>query len=260
MLSPSLLRVSVGILTGIILLLTAAWLSGSTGQICEYDQSSAQNECASYGLPIYVLVKGGLFLNFYGALIAGLATIAIAAFTYTLKQSTDQLAQTHRATAEAQERDTKIIQRAYLAVEPDGIRPMRSDIGKLLGYVTIKNVGHLPARNVSAFVSIKYANGDHYNDFSLGVADGSYVVAPGIFLRQGSSSFDKSVINKLSKDKLFFYVWGAVYYNDGFVYGRHTRFCQRYRWEIFGEPEGRLTAPAEDARYHEYGNGTDEDP
>jgi hypothetical protein len=92
MLRPSTTRVVVGVLSGMALLLIAAWLSGSTGQICEqHNQANGQNNCGPYSLPIYLLVESGTFFNFYGAAITAIATIAIAGFTYTLKRSTDRL-------------------------------------------------------------------------------------------------------------------------------------------------------------------------
>ena len=91
MLKPSGFRIVRGVLAGIFLLLIAAWLSGSTGQICEYNQSAHQTECPSYNLAFFFFLKGGEIINFYGPLIAALGTIAIAIFTYTLKQSTDKL-------------------------------------------------------------------------------------------------------------------------------------------------------------------------
>jgi hypothetical protein len=89
--SPTPARVIYGLFAGLILLLFAAWSSGATGTICEYNQGTHQNQCSSYGLAVYVLVKAAEFLNFYGALITAIATIAIAAFTFTLKRSTDRL-------------------------------------------------------------------------------------------------------------------------------------------------------------------------
>ncbi len=48
-----------------------------------------------------------------------------------------------------QRADTKILQRAYLSVEPLGIAP--STTGDLIGHVAFKNVGKLPA---TKFVSV----------------------------------------------------------------------------------------------------------
>jgi hypothetical protein len=91
MLKPSPFCILSGILAGITLLLIAAWLSGSTAQICEYNQSTHQNNCATYSLVSYFFIESGSVLNYYGALITALATVAIAGFTYTLKRSTDRL-------------------------------------------------------------------------------------------------------------------------------------------------------------------------
>ena len=144
-------------------------------------------------------------------------------------------------TAVAQERDTKILQRAYLAVEPDGIRPLKSDIGILSGYVKIRNVGHLPARNVRSFIRLKYEHGFGPTNFPLDAPEGTNVAAPGIALPKGTtSSFDAAELKKMSKDKLFFYVWGIIYYHDGFVDDRHIRFCHRYRWEVFIDGGGSV--------------------
>jgi hypothetical protein len=45
-------------------------------------------------------------------------------------------------------RDTRILQRAYIAVEPLGIHLMQNG-SELIGHVAMKNAGRLPARKVS---------------------------------------------------------------------------------------------------------------
>ena len=207
MLKPRPASVIWGLLGGAILLLLAAWFSGLTGTICEYNQSAQQNECSNYSLAVYVLIKGGAFLNFYGALITALATIAIALFTLSLRESTEKFGEIANTTADAQERDTKILQRAYLAVEPDGIRPLRSDIGKLSGYVKIKNVGHLPARNIRSFIELKFEHDLSPKNFPLEKADGTNVAAPGIVITKGTTnSFDTAQLKTMKREQLFFYV------------------------------------------------------
>ena len=66
-----------------------------------------------------------------------------------------------------QSRETRIIQRAYLAVKPLGVQPMRSDKGKLLGIVGIINAGNLPARNVRSIVTIAPANAGDLKEFPI---------------------------------------------------------------------------------------------
>jgi hypothetical protein len=221
------------------------------------------NDANKYYCSVYEIFAALFaFVELHNGAFTVIATIAIAWFTLSLRESTDKLGEIANTTAVAQERDTKILQRAYLAVEPDGIRPLKSDIGILSGYVKIRNVGHLPARNVRSFIKLKYEHGFGPTNFPLGAPEGTNVAAPGIALPKGTtSSFDAAELKKMSKDKLFFYVWGVIYYHDGFVDDRHIRFCHRYRWEVFIDGGGSVgyRAEASDARYHEYGNGTDED-
>jgi hypothetical protein len=44
--------------------------------------------------------------------------------------------------------DTRILQRAYIAVEPGGIHALLTS-GDIIGHIAMKNSGHLPARNAS---------------------------------------------------------------------------------------------------------------
>jgi len=91
MLKPTPLRIVCGLLAGLILLFFAAWWSGQSGQICEYDQGTHQNNCSYYSLAFFLLIKSGDVINYYGPLITALATTAIAAFTLTLWQSSEKM-------------------------------------------------------------------------------------------------------------------------------------------------------------------------
>jgi hypothetical protein len=53
------------------------------------------------------------------------------------------------------------------------------------------------------------------------------------------------------------YMWGCVYYEDGFGFPRFTRFCIRYN--LYGADRS-CRVSAEHARYHQNGNYTDETP
>jgi hypothetical protein len=35
-------------------------------------------------------------------------------------------------------------------------------------------------------------------------------------------------IERFERGEVALYVWGIVYYSDGFVTGRYTKFCHRY--------------------------------
>ena len=72
--------------------------------------------------------------------ILALATIVIAFFTVVLA-----------LVGRSQRNISKILQRAYVSAEMDGIR---DTTGMLLGHVKFRNSGHLPARKFSWLVKI----------------------------------------------------------------------------------------------------------
>src|ERR1700722_11838210 len=80
MLNPSPLRILLAVLTGAIVLLTATWLSGTNVKICEFDQVNQQNNCTAYNLAVFIVLRGGEIINYYGPLVTALAAIAIAGF------------------------------------------------------------------------------------------------------------------------------------------------------------------------------------
>lgn len=103
---------------------------------CETSQYGAELKCEPHNI---LYVTNIVRILTHAELWTAIATIAIAFFTYTLKRSTDKLWKATRNTALAQERDTKILQRAYIATEPLGIEPFISeDAGEK------QIVGHTP--------------------------------------------------------------------------------------------------------------------
>src|SRR5262245_6538755 len=80
-------------------------------------------------------------------------TIVLAISTILLWLETRKLWEETRRTAQRQEADTKILQRAYIAAIPLGIEPYISKDGsryeRIVGHVGLVNVGRLPARNIS---------------------------------------------------------------------------------------------------------------
>jgi hypothetical protein len=75
----------------------------------------------------------------YHEVITAIATVVVAAFTLVLAR-----------VAWKQNRDARIIQRAYLDVKFGGVR--NNTDGNLVGHVTFKNVGHLPAQKFCCVV------------------------------------------------------------------------------------------------------------
>jgi hypothetical protein len=160
-------------------------------------------------------------------------------------------------------RDTRILQRAYLSVEPLGINPFVSGDGKfqdlVVGHISIVNVGRLPAR-----VSISYreprifATKRALSDAELPFETGAplAVLPPGGKMPVGTSSISD---DSFGTDE-FIYVWGRVDYFDGFGKPRFVRFCHRYPCRPYEmSPDGSKGIAAKHARYHEHGNDTDEE-
>jgi hypothetical protein len=164
--------------------------------------------------------------------------------------------------------DAKILQRAYIAVEPLGIHMMING-SDLNGHVGIKNAGHLPASKLSWFINIKFSGSGEESEefFPLERGNGNIVIAPGTTVTRGSdkhievqklndASRAEGAGGKTMEKRVFLYVWGAVEYDDGFKQMRTTKFCHRYNWINRGR--GNVTKyeiSAEYARYHDRGNG-----
>jgi hypothetical protein len=156
-----------------------------------------------------------------------------------------------------QSKDIRNAQRAYLAVEPLGIRVLL-ETNRAIGLIGIRNAGHLAARKVSCFIGLKQSEKDDEKTFPLDKPNGAIVIPPGATARmsgvqtlvQGSNSTASHQRDKLWVKPTYLYVWGIVYYNDGFRSKRITKFCHRYTWRKSDISEIREL----DARYHDYGN------
>ena len=155
--------------------------------------------------------------------------------------------------------------RAYISVEPEGVYQLVGETDAI-GQVTVRNVGKLPARNVSVFVQMKIAK-DRETDFP--VADDPTVVdrviQPGAEMRQGGDRHE--TMAAVRNPGNYVYVWGIVYYDDGYHKRRFTRFCHRYSAASYDRQlddlltgttrDGRCLIAKDKARYHTEGNNAD---
>ena len=164
--------------------------------------------------------------------------------------------------ARTAKKDTRILQRAYIAVEPQGIHLM-SNGSDLIGHIGMKNAGHLPARKVGWFINIKHSsNGEEPETFfKLESEKGNIVVAPGTVATRGSpTSVLVADLPARSETELpaYLYVWGSVHYDNGFRRICTTKFCHRYNWKSRGRGHiDKYEIAAAYARYHEHGNDAD---
>jgi hypothetical protein len=156
-------------------------------------------------------------------------------------------------------RDSHLLQRAYLSVQPLGIRCRKNQ--PWFATVGIHNAGRLPARDLRWSIKIEpfpLGLGEDWKDFSNHDATRrGPVVPPGAVVRRSGERFsvDNRIHRLADQPEQFLYVWGEVTYTDGFGIKRFTRFCHRYNSHaIAPDAAGGFYIHPEDARYHDYGN------
>lgn len=187
------------------------------------------------------------------------STFAVACFTFFLFLSTAGLWIVTRRMGNRQSEEVRILQRAYVSVEPGGIKPYVSGSEKLSCDILIRNAGNLPAHDIAWYIRWKFSVDPEDTDFCISEKfDGRITLAPKTIMRKGSPFIPRADFLNFrdagTDRKCWFYVWGHVKYLDGFSKERFTDFCHRYN--LLGEKE--LTIPPENGRFHEHGNRTDE--
>jgi len=187
----------------------------------------------------------------WAAVASAVAAAIVAVFTIVLA-----------GVGRRQNRDTRILQRAYLSVEPKGIEWSTS--GFLIGQVAFKNVGKLPA---TAFVGVVKKIEVHDADWVTPILTDAALPrrTPGLVpigaevLQASGGITPKEVLEvPVSSDK-YLYVWGRARFKNGFNRRRYVNFCHRYPLERM-EPEPQApgySISAKFARYHQHGNNAD---
>jgi hypothetical protein len=189
----------------------------------------------------------GQWVEQNNAAIGAAATALIAILTVVLA-----------VVAGGQIRQTKILERAHLSVEPLGIHCRKG--GPWFATVGIKNSGRLPARNMRWFIGIeRFSDDDAWKDLpEVGEMRRGPDVPPGATVRRSGKHFhvDQRYYRQPDQPERFMYVWGVVRYKDGFGRRRFTKFCHRYNSKAIEEAmDGSACIRPEDGRYHDDGNG-----
>lgn len=183
-----------------------------------------------------------------------------------------------------QSKETRILQRAYVSVEPDGIHAHHQGWGdgrigqkgplRSLAHVTIKNSGRLPARKIAWTIEHKFSDERYLDDFPFSTLKpiGEGTLPPSSKMRQGGHIINGGDGDEelRIKPERFLYVWGIVTYEDGFTTSRSTKFCHRYNCGNVETVHGKKQADAggkgpiiglivleQFARIHRYGNDAD---
>ena len=129
--------------------------------------------------------------------------------------------------------DTRILQRAYLSVEPQGIHGMIGKPGELVAHVMIANAGNLPARSVKWKVKSLFSDTGEADDSKFVTYEselaGNNVLPPKGKMIQGSESMSEAKMLR-EQDEIrrfrgqkehFLYIYGLVTYEDGFGKTQH---------------------------------------
>jgi hypothetical protein len=190
-------------------------------------------------------------LTIISTVISAVATGVVAWFTVVLAD-----------VGKRQIADTRILQRAYLSVEPKGIE--WSNNALLVGQVAFKNVGKLPATEfVSVVKKVEVRNAEWATpnltdgDLPAGITG---VIPIGAEAPQGSEGITPVEVTQAPvTGEKFLYVWGRAKFKDGFNIDRHVNFCHRYPLSTKRtEPQGPgYSISPKFSRHHEHGNKSD---
>jgi hypothetical protein len=210
-------------------------------QITEYCNSYPENKKKNWPQTYYCDLR---ITDVYIVLFSGLLVIVTGGLVWVGIQ---------------QYRDTRILQRAYVGVNPSGIET--DTFGQLIGHVVFENAGHLPARDFYWGIKIDSANIGDWLPGKLIIADleGVAVLPVGAKWKMGSGACDPRPRERWE----YAYVWGRVEYTDGFGQRRFTNFCHRYPWAKRGWSGGAEGVIREEwvdvdhARFHKFGNDAD---
>jgi hypothetical protein len=243
--------------------------SGFSVPICQ--DASVTDHCLSYD-EIRAWTSGTFDLasgvaaraNNWAALIIAVFTAVLAIFTVRLWRSTQKLWTVTNRTLQHAEQTSRKELRAYVSVEPLGITEYVGH-NLLVGRFKVRNIGKIPARDVSIYSTIALDVDPARRDFGIGTPRISpTVLQPGAKMEFISYEGYPTPAEQLDRDeplKLagYLYVWGEVLYTDEFNTMGWTAFCHRYPCEMFGTSDDEATAGRvrnrsihrKFARYHE---------
>jgi hypothetical protein len=214
---------------------------------------SQNNECPTYHV-FLIKFATGILESLGHNWITAIGGLIVAWFTFELAR----LGRTQVA-------DTRILQRAYISVRPKGIHVLR-DRSVCVAHIEIWNKGRLPAGNTRWTIDHKFCGNGRLNDFPVDETEAEgekTTVTMGTKMVQGGRPIEVGPNDLRLQDGLYLYVWGAVFYEDGFGNHRTTRYCHRYNCGNLilnangGVNWGGIAIPRKHARYHRYGNGAD---
>jgi hypothetical protein len=185
-----------------------------------FNPETWQQDCSAYNAILYALWKIGEFVDSHSGAFTTLATVAIAAFTLTLWQSTNKLWL-------AGERHSERELRAYVFVD-GGQFDYSSTHEAFRGHLVIKNYGKTPAYDLEVFASVRVFEPDvPIFDFAQLHPEKSArtPLGPGaeINIDRTIRARPNDLQEVIDREKAIF-MWGKASYRDAFGNGETLEF------------------------------------
>lgn len=196
------------------------------------------------------------------ALIVTLAFTARANWTAAIANTKAAEANALAKEAFEHSRETAALElRAYITVLPGGVRAMKVRKGeppKFLGHIAVRNVGRVQAKEAMISVQMAISADRDRKDFQLPAKKDANRIGglpPDLDVPRGAvKSVAYAELAALQAVPKFVFVWGAVWYEDGFGIGRETTFVHRYNVASATGKDGDFAIPADAFRLQEIGN------
>jgi hypothetical protein len=196
---------------------------------------------------------GGNFLEEDGAAITAFFTLGLGISTIGLWLSTQNLWRVTDSTLRHAEGTARRELRAYIGVEPRGVKRITGQ-DLLLGHIVIRNFGRIPAKNISMFAVTDYYSDPTKMVFKFGeLYKSKTALQPRAKMVYGAASaVDIDSIKVTDDDEAdyvgYIFVYGKVTYTDEVNTDGWTEFCHRYPCEMM---DGDSRIRRKHARYHE---------
>ncbi len=245
-----------------VALFAGSFLFSPEYQICGPNEYTHAIECTQHHLGPFVVLWIIALIDGHNGLVTAIATIFIAGFTWTLRNSSIVQGRLTEVSIEQSERSSRTGLRAY--VFPQAIEAKNFRVGDS-AFTTVslvwKNMGQTPMRHGETWICWKAFPGGIPKDFGFPKKDfkstSQIAIGPGQeVVSQTNIGF--GYIRDAYNGTAPLYVYGAVEYNDAFrrTKRRKTEFCCAVK--VLTEPT--LGGECEFAfEHHSQHNGADND-
>jgi hypothetical protein len=211
-------------------------------------------ECTALAGPVLLSLRSTIdFIDERAEAVVAVLTAVLACFTATLWWSSDKLWRVTNNTLTHAEETSRRELRAYIGVEPRGVKRLAGE-DRLLGHVVIRNFGKIPAKNISIYILTDYYPDPTKMTFKIGeLYDSKIALPPRAKMIFGAASvvdIDSIIVTGDGKADYigFIFVYGKVTYTDEFNTEGWTEFCHRYPCK---KMDGDSRINRKFARYHE---------